>query len=146
MRIDFKSKMHKTVWSSSCINLTAMRSELEFTNWIIFFGNEKRERDREKKRGDKNVHKRSGLSFGLQVAINSMSRAEVFSMTSRSQMACVTHSWYRAKFDVQKCGFVRHPSNVKCETRWLVWRPESAPSLYRIRSTIASSWTIDANQ
>lgn len=30
-------------------------------------------------------------------------------MTSRGQTACVTHSWYRAKFDIQKCGFVRHP-------------------------------------
>lgn len=76
----------------SCVNLTGMRSELEYTNWIIaffFFGKTKRERERAR---DKNVHKRSGLSFGLQAVINGLSRAEAFSMTSRSQMAYVTHS------------------------------------------------------
>jgi len=43
----------------------------------------------------------AGLSFGLWAAINGLSRAEVFSMTSRSQTIARGAQWYRAKFGVQ---------------------------------------------
>lgn len=81
---------------------------------------------------DKNVHKRfAGMSFGLRAAINSLSRAEVFSMTSQCQTVRARHRMISGRSSAFRyAGLLGFP--VKRETHWLVYarkRARRTPSL-----------------